>query len=217
MKIINKKLIGCGAAIAITAALVASGGVAANASGSPTPAATVAQPTPGSSAAAKAPSSKYSDEEIVGLFVFGAGRAATEHPEIVAKYVKAPLPDTTSATIADLTSQLRAANPRFHEQVTIPLQSNDAESILAAQIAFRSALQQITSTAPPVADGKGLGRCGLFVAAAGAVVIVVAVAGGAVVQTLVAVNVNWVWAYTQPGGSTEFSRQVKAADIASEL
>lgn len=167
--------------------------------------------------AASAAAAPYSDEEIVGLFVFGAGRAAEEHPpDIVAAYVADPLPSTSLEVVADLTAQLLAVNPRFHQEVTIPVQTNKPSQVLKAQDAFNAALRAILQTGP-IDDGVST-QCALWVAAAGAVVVVVAVAGGIAVQTLVAVNYNWVWAYVQPGGdSGEFTAQKQAAEIAANL
>ncbi len=119
-------------------------------------------------------------------------------PDIVAAYVADPLPSTSLEVVADLTAQLLAVNPRFHQEVTIPVQTNKPSQVLKAQDAFNAALRAILQTGP-IDDGVST-QCALWVAAAGAVVVVVAVAGGIAVQTLVAVNYNWVWAYVQPGG-----------------
>ena len=211
----SNRFIRCGIGLAIVMGLATTGGVAANAttwSGATDPH-SVRQTDNGFDTATP----KYSDEEIVGLFVFGAGRAAIDHPDIVTKYVRVSQPNVSETTISDLTSQLREANPHFHQEVTVPIQSSDPESILEEQNAFGAALSAITKNTPPASDRLAVGRCALWVAAAGAVVIVVAVAGGAVVQTLVAFNVNWVVAYTQPGESSDFSREMKAADIAAIL
>jgi SdpC family antimicrobial peptide len=213
----DNKLTKCTAVVMVAAMMLATGAVAANATEPLDRDIPAAESMPAKPVASEEPTTTYSDEEIVGLFVFGAGRAANEHPEIVSEYVRAPFPSVSREVIGDLTAQLRGANPRFHEEVTVPLQSGDPERILDAQAAFTDALKSITRAAPEVGDSQGVGRSLVFVAAAAVGVIVVAVAGAAVVQTTVAVNVNWAWAYTQPGDASDFARQVKAADIASKL
>ncbi|GAA0389665.1 sporulation delaying protein family toxin [Streptomyces luteireticuli] len=71
---------------------------------------------------------KYSDEDIVGLLVFGKGKAADEHKDLAEKIRSHRGSDNDKVTleqIAQFTNELRKIDPELHDKVTVPVQIND--------------------------------------------------------------------------------------------
>lgn len=106
-----------------------------------------------------------SDREVVELFV-GQGRLVADHPGL-AQYVPVGQQELTPAQVVAVVDAYREAYPRFHEDVTVPLQSGDPYRVLDALHAFEEATSRIADTEPIAAAGDG--RC-LVVLAAGVLV-----------------------------------------------
>jgi SdpC family antimicrobial peptide len=106
--------------------------------------------------------SPVSDRDVIELFA-GQGRIVAEHPE-VAKYVPSGKQHLTAAQISAVLGEYRAVEPRFHEYVTVPLQSGDPYRVLDAMHAFAGVTQRIAAT--DAATTTGDGKCALLVAVA---------------------------------------------------
>ncbi|GAA2929879.1 hypothetical protein GCM10020221_27140 [Streptomyces thioluteus] len=128
-----------------------------------------AQAASSSSAPAKVASApaqhhvKYSDEDIVGLLVFGKGKAADEHQDLarmIRSHRGADNEKVTLAQIADFTKELRKSDADFHDKVTVAVQINDPFQAKAGMerlgddIKAVIAKSRITAKNPSVANGK---------------------------------------------------------------
>lgn len=71
---------------------------------------------------------KYSDDDIVGLLVFGKGKAADDHPDLarqIRSHRSAENDKVTLAQIAEFTKALKGVDNDFHAKVTVAVQIND--------------------------------------------------------------------------------------------
>jgi SdpC family antimicrobial peptide len=106
--------------------------------------------------------SLVSDRNVIELFT-GQGRIIAEHPEL-AKYVPNGEQHLSAAQISAVLGEYRKAYPRFHEKVTVPLQSGDPYRVLDALHAFEAATERIADSGSVTATGDG--KCALLIAVA---------------------------------------------------
>jgi len=103
-----------------------------------------------------------SDRNVIELFT-GQGRIIAEHPEL-AKYVPSGEQKLTAAQISAVTVEYQNAYPRFHDNITVPLQSGDPYRVLDALHAFETATERIATSESATITGDG--KCALLVAVA---------------------------------------------------
>lgn len=69
---------------------------------------------------------KYDDQDVVALLVFGTGPIATKYPALAKSLNDQRTAATgTTAQIAAFTKQLKSVDPQFHKIVTLGVQAND--------------------------------------------------------------------------------------------
>lgn len=175
------------------------------------PAAQAAEPAKKGTAHA-AQKVKYTDEEIVGLFALGSGRAAAEHPEVLKKF-GIPQQNVDAAHVASLTSALRKTDPSFHKTVTENVQSRDPYKV-------EKALTTLTADVQAVSKGKG-NRADAMMAGSWWFKTQQAVVQTGTIATTVAavaeVGVVWVIAYRAADDTSQFTKQAMAASVARAL
>jgi hypothetical protein len=141
--------------------------------------------------------SLISDRNVIELFT-GQGRIIAEHPEL-AKYVPSGEQHLSAAQISAVLGEYRKAYPRFHEEVTVPLQSGDPYRVLDALHAFEAATERIADSGSITAAGDG--KC------------VVVLAVGVLVWAAVSVSVKF-WG---PNSAEHDAGAAFAAELAHTL
>jgi len=121
-----------------------------------------------------AATSHYTDEEIVGIFAFGSGKAANEHPDLAAKFVPATAPKAPEKLIESFTKDLMAVDNKFHSLVTVAVQSHDPYQTRDALIRMTNDIRtyqasvkvhQRNANASETEAGRGKVKVGLNVVA----------------------------------------------------
>ncbi|GGY06991.1 hypothetical protein [Streptomyces hiroshimensis] len=175
------------------------------------PAAQAAEPAEKSTVKA-AQKARYTDEEIVGLFTLGSGRAATEHPEVLKKF-GIPQQKVDAARVASLTSALRKTDPAFHQAVTQNVQSGNPYKVEKALTTLSADVQAVSNGKGNRADAVALGSWWFKTQQA-------VVQTGTVATTVAAVaevGVVFVVAYRSADDTSQFTKQAMAASVARAL
>jgi SdpC family antimicrobial peptide len=141
--------------------------------------------------------SPVSDRNVIELFT-GQGRIVAEHPEL-AGYLPSGEQHLTDAQLSAVVDEYRAADPRFHEDVTVPLQSGDPYLVLDALRAFEKVTHRIAGTHAQITTGDG--KC------------LVVLAVGVLVWAAVSVSVKF-WG---PNSATHDAGAAFAAELARTL
>ncbi|MEV4926374.1 hypothetical protein [Streptomyces roseoverticillatus] len=195
-----------------TATAVVGAATAAAVLGTLAPAAQAASEPVKKGAAEAAQHTKYTDEEIVGLFTLGSGRAAQEHPEVLKKF-GIPQQKVEAARVASLTSALRKTDPAFHRAVTQNVQSGNPYKVEKALTALSADVQAVSNGKGNRADAVALGSWWFKTQQA-------VVQTGTVATTVAAVaevGVVFVVAYRSADDTSQFTKQAMAASVARAL
>ncbi|MEU4996199.1 hypothetical protein [Streptomyces sp. NPDC021622] len=153
----------------------------------------------------------YNDQEIVGLFALGSGRAAQEHPDVLDKF-GIPHQKVDAAKTAAFTGALGKADPQFHKAVTENVQSGDPYKVDAALTRLAADVNKVTdkkSLPDGVARGSFWVKTDNVVLQTGTVATTVA--------AVAEVGVVVVVAYRPADDTSQFTREALNVAVAKAL
>lgn len=143
----------------------------------------------------------YSDKDVLSFLASGRGPLAEQVPQLQ-QYVPSTESELTPAQLDKLLALFTKADPQFHRNVTVPLQSGDPYKTLAAVKAVEKDTSAVSRANTVRTGGTYTGDCATVLAVALAFYVVLGV-------------VLWVPAAVTPKSSDPLTDEAFAAKIAA--
>lgn len=109
------------------------------------------------SVAADVAAGGYTDREVVEFLAFGAGSIDAEHPGLITELgYDGIAPEAPPAELIDeIVAGVTQVNPKFHAQVTQPLQSGDPVAVEAALTVYNDSMIEYVKSSDDWTLGSG--------------------------------------------------------------